>query len=46
MAYTSKDNIALTIDEIKQMLIINNLLEKPDQSTAKRYWPGDKEQSS
>ena len=45
-AYISKDEPTLSVKEIKKFLIENNLLEKPDQSTAKRYWPGDKEQKS
>ena len=45
-AYISEDEASLTIDEIKQILKKNNLLEKPDQSILRRYWPGDKEQNS
>jgi len=45
-AYVSEHEDSLTIDEIKQILKKNNLLEKPDQSILKRYWPGDKEQNS
>jgi FlaA1/EpsC-like NDP-sugar epimerase len=45
-AYISKDEKALTKQEIKDILIKNNLLGKPDQYIAKRYWPGDKEQST
>ena len=45
-AYISEEIKPLSISKIKSILIKNNLLERPDQSLAQRYWPGDKEQKS
>lgn len=43
-AYISSEEPAATVEEIKDMLEHNNLLEKPGEDTARRYWPGDKEE--
>ena len=45
-AYVSEVEEPLSLDAIKAMLSEHNLLEKPEQSTARRYWPGDKEQTA
>lgn len=44
--YVSEDVVPMSIDEIKLFLKENNLLGEPEESTAKRYWPGDKEEKS
>lgn len=44
--YVSEDVKALTVDEIKVFLKENKLLGEPEESTDKRYWPGDKEERS
>mgnify|MGYP005992554051 FL=1 len=45
-AYISQKENPISIQEIKKIIIENNILEKPDQTITKRYWPGDKEQQS
>lgn len=45
-AYVSDDEEPLSLVEIKALLGEHGLLEKPEESTARRYWPGDKEQKS
>jgi FlaA1/EpsC-like NDP-sugar epimerase len=42
--YMSANETVLSVDEIKAFLEINTLLGKPDEPTAQRYWPGDKEE--
>lgn len=42
--YISADQPAMTIPEIRKMLIANNLLAPPNVSMDTRYWPGDKEE--
>jgi FlaA1/EpsC-like NDP-sugar epimerase len=44
-AYTSAEENALTVEEIKKMLTDYSLLESPDQQINNRYWPGDKEEN-
>lgn len=41
--YISSNETLLTVEEIKELLLINNLLEKPKIKADTRYWPGDKE---
>jgi FlaA1/EpsC-like NDP-sugar epimerase len=41
--YVSKHETPLSIEEIKQFLKINKLLQAPEKNMHKRYWPGDKE---
>ena len=43
-AYISEKETPLSVQEIKEFLIRNKLLEKPEKSMSQRYWPGDKEQ--
>lgn len=45
-AYVSEVEEPLSIDAIKAMLNEYDLLGTPEQSIARRYWPGDKEQSA
>ena len=42
--YVSADEIPYSVKQIKQFLKKNNLLLTPHESTASRYWPGDKEE--
>ena len=42
--YVSGNEPAMSVDEIKKFLQINNLLETPEEQTSSRYWPGDKEE--
>jgi len=44
--YVSENEEPLSVEAIKRLLLDHNLLEKPDQSATRRYWPGDKEQLS
>lgn len=44
--YISSEERPASIDEIKQFLESNDLLRKPGEDTALRYWPGDKEERS
>lgn len=43
-AYISSEEPAATVEEIQDMLKYNHLLEEPGEDTARRYWPGDKEE--
>ena len=43
-AYVSEKESPLSIDKIKFILKEQNLIKKPVESMAERYWPGDKEQ--
>lgn len=45
-AYVSSQEPAATAEEIKDLLERNDLLEAPGEDTARRYWPGDKEERS
>ena len=45
-AYVSEEEKPISLKRIKEMLVQQHLLQKPEQSIAKRYWPGDKEQQS
>lgn len=42
--YISADQPAMTVAEIRKMLVANNLLAPPTAPMAARYWPGDKEE--
>ncbi|CAK0738143.1 Uncharacterized membrane protein MJ1061 [Gammaproteobacteria bacterium] len=42
--YISEQEQTLDIDQIKCFLLDHGLLKKPEQPTAHRYWPGDKEE--
>lgn len=42
--YISADQPALTVAEIRKMLVTNTLLTSPKASMDTRYWPGDKEE--
>lgn len=44
--YISADQADMTVDNIRRMLIANNLLTQPEVSMDTRYWPGDKEEKS
>lgn len=44
--YVSEEVQSLTVDEIKEFLRRNSLLNEPTESSGKRYWPGDKEENS
>ena len=41
--YVSEEEKHLSVDKIKHLLKLNQLFVIPDESTAQRYWPGDKE---
>ena len=43
--YISSREPAMPVDEIQALLERNNLLGEPEEATARRYWPGDKEES-
>ena len=43
--YISENERALSVDEIRDVLQRNHLLEQPQESTDRRYWPGDKEET-
>lgn len=42
--YVSEEVAPLTVEEIKEFLYRNSLLNEPSESSGKRYWPGDKEE--
>lgn len=42
--YVSADEPTMTVDEIRILLKDNFLLGRPDEESAQRYWPGDKEE--
>lgn len=44
--YVSAEEPCLSVDQVKAFLQDNRLLQAPSEDTAKRYWPGDKEQNS
>ena len=44
--YISEQQIPLTVDGIKEFLHKNKLLDKFNDETDSRYWPGDKEEQS
>ena len=44
--YISGHETPLSVDEIKQFLKFNQLLEVPEQEIKQRYWPGDKEEKN
>lgn len=43
--YVSAEERPLSVNEIREFLRVNDLLDTPEQETAQRYWPGDKETS-
>ncbi len=44
--YVSELEETLSVDQIKTFLNENKLLNKPEEATAQRYWPGDKEEKA
>jgi len=44
--YVSAEEPCLTVDQVKAFLQDNCLLQAPSEDTARRYWPGDKEQKA
>jgi FlaA1/EpsC-like NDP-sugar epimerase len=44
--YVSAREPALSVEEIRELLVNNQLLGEPDEPTAQRYWPGDKEEGN
>lgn len=44
--YVSADEVALRVDDIRQLLKDYKLLGVPDEATSARYWPGDKEEKN
>lgn len=42
--YISSQESVASVDEIRDLLERNGLLEYPEDGTARRYWPGDKEE--
>lgn len=42
--YISAMESSMSLEEISSFLAKNQLLEKPVENTARRYWPGDKEE--
>ncbi len=42
--YVSADEESLSVEAIGRFLESNHLLDKPEEESARRYWPGDKEE--
>ena len=44
--YVSENENACTVPKIREILHDNQLLGEPEEPTARRYWPGDKEEKN